>query len=71
MDKQTFEQWFVENLDMMASLGIMHHNSPWGRTVRLSLAVNQPQIDALSARIAELEAQVLALQAKKKEAVDV
>jgi predicted phage tail protein len=55
VDKQSFEQWFMSNLDMMAELGIMHYNSPWGRTVRLSLAVNAPLIEALSTRVDVLE----------------
>lgn len=63
MDRGQFEQWFMENISMMAELGVMHYNSPWGRTVRLSLAVNEPLINALSERVAALESALAELQA--------
>jgi hypothetical protein len=56
MTKEEFDRWFRDNLDSMVELGIMHPNSPWGRTARVSLTVTLPAVERLEARIEKLEA---------------
>lgn len=55
MTRAEFDQWFVENLDLMASLGVMHPNSALGRSLHLAIAAVNPRMAALEARIAALE----------------
>lgn len=55
MDRAAFDAWFIENLDRMVALGVMHPNSPAGKTVHLALSSVEPRLADLQARIEALE----------------
>lgn len=59
MTNEQFQQWFMEHLDEMVSVGIVHYNSEAARWVKLALT-------AASAQISQLEARVAALESKPK-----
>ena len=65
MNAKEFEEWFKDHLSLMAEQGVMHYNSPWGRSVKLALSVTQPEIDALRVRIEKLEGEVKSLSPSK------
>jgi len=55
MTTDEFRQFFLDNVDLMLSLGVAHPNSEKGRTIHMLLSLVEPRFDNLEARIAALE----------------
>lgn len=55
MNKDEFKQWYMEHIDLMVEMGVLHPDSPFGKTVRLAVSSLHPEIERLNARIDELE----------------
>lgn len=56
MTRDEFETWFKENIELMVELGVLHPESPFGKTVRLAVSSLQPELDSINERIDRLEA---------------
>jgi hypothetical protein len=65
MTNEQFQQWFMEHLDEMVSVGIVHYNSEAARWVKLALTASSAQISQLEARIAALESKPKRTRKKK------
>lgn len=55
MTDEQFRQWFMDHLDEMVAVGIVHYNSEAARWVKLALSAASAQISSLEERIAALE----------------
>lgn len=55
MDKKQFEEWYRDNIETMASLGVFHPESSFGKTVHLAIASMQPQINTINDRLKNIE----------------
>lgn len=55
MNKEEFERWYRDNIETMATLGVFHPDSPYGRTVHLAVASIQPQLDEIMNRLSSIE----------------
>lgn len=55
MDKEQFDTWYRENIETMSMLGVLHPDSPFGKTVHLAIASLQPQINTINDRLSNIE----------------
>lgn len=56
MKKEEFDAWFVEHLEIMTEMGIMHYNSERAKEIHAVLKILYPEISELRQRIEKLEA---------------
>lgn len=50
-----FQNWFLENLSLMASLGIYHYNAPAAIPIKAVLSSVMPEIKKINNRLDKLE----------------
>lgn len=62
MNKDDFDKWYRENIDVMANLGVFHPESQSGKTVHLAIASVRPEILMINERINRLENMIRALE---------
>lgn len=55
MTKEKFKEWFVANIDMMASMGIYHPDSDKGKVVRVMASLFYDKIEEVERRLKLLE----------------
>lgn len=55
MTKDEFSIWFKQNIDLMVEMGVLHPESPSGKTVRLAVSSLQPELNSINERIDRLE----------------
>ena len=55
MTKDEFLVWYKENIDLMVEMGVLHPDSPFGKTVRLAVSSMQPEIDKINERLDTIE----------------
>jgi hypothetical protein len=55
MTDEQYNQWFVDNLQMFSSIGIMHPKSEWGKLVKICILASEERIRVLEQRISALE----------------
>lgn len=58
MGDEQFKEWFMDNIDVMASLNIFHYNAERAKEVRSLLTIIQPELNRLQSRIDELEKRI-------------
>ena len=67
MKKDEFLIWYKENIDLMVEMGVLHPDSPFGKTVRLAVSSMQPEIERINERLDTLEDIIHSLDTTKSE----
>lgn len=65
MNEQEFQKWFLENLDRMVDLRIMHYNTDRAKDIHAMLSLFHPELERLNAKVLDLEIRLEELECTK------